>query len=125
MVDKLKTTITLEELKDILDAEILFGEDFVSMEIKTVFASDLMSDVLTFIKPESLLLTGLTNPQVVRTAEMSDIALICFVYGKQPQEGTINLAKEKNIPLLVTNLSMYDSCGRLFEKGLPHGDDRK
>lgn len=125
MTNKLKTTMTLEDLKDILDAEILFGDDFMSMEIKTVFASDLMSDVLTFIKPDSLLLTGLTNPQVVRTAEMSDIALICFVCGKQPQEGTINLAKEKEIPLLVTNLSMYDFCGRLFEKGLPRGYDPK
>ena len=125
MTNELKTTITLKELKDILDCELLFGDDFLSMEIKTVFASDLMSDVLTFVKPGSLLLTGLTNPQVVRTAEMSDIALICFVYGKRPQEVTINLAKEKNTPLLMTDLSMYESCGRLFEKGLPHGDNSK
>ena len=125
MVDNLKTTITLEELKDILDGEILFGGELLSVEIKTVFGSDLMSDVLTFIKPGSLLLTGLTNPQVVRTAEMSDIVLICFVCGKRPQEETINLAREKNIPLLMTDLSMYESCGRLFEKGLPHGDNSK
>ena len=125
MTNELKTTITLKELKDILDCELLFGDDFLSMEIKTVFASDLMSDVLTFVKPGSLLLTGLTNPQVVRTAEMSDIALICFVCGKRPQEGTIDLAREKNIPLLTTDLSMYESCGRLFEKGLPHGHNSK
>ena len=125
MTNELKTTITLEELKNILDCEILFGDDFLSMEIKTVFASDLMSDVLTFIKPDALLLTGLTNPQVVRTAEMSGIALICFVCGKRPQEGTINLARENNIPLLITDLSMYESCGRLFEKGLSHGHNSK
>ena len=125
MANKLKTTITLKELKDVLNAEVLFGNDFLSMEIKTVFSSDLMSDVLTFINPGSLLLTGLTNPQVVRTAEMSDIVLICFVCGKRPQEETIILAREKNVPILITDLSMYESCGRLFEKGLPHGDDRK
>ncbi len=125
MANKLKTTITLKELKDILNAEVLFGDDLLPMEIKTVFSSDLMSDVLTFIKPGSLLLTGLTNPQVVRTAEMSDIILICFVCGKRPQKETIILAKEKNIPILVTDLSMYESCGRLFEKGLPHGYNSK
>ena len=121
MPKKLDSIITLEQLKNILDAEILCGEDCLNMEIETVFSSDLMSDVLAFIKPASLLLTGLTNSQVVRTAEMSEISSICFVSGKHPQEDTIYLAKEKKIPILVTDLSMYESCGLLFKKGLSGG----
>jgi hypothetical protein len=67
--------------------------------------SDLMSDVLAFVKPECLLLTGLTNPQVVRTAEMADLGSVCFVRGKKPDEQTVKLAKSKKIPLLMTPLS--------------------
>jgi len=117
------TNMTLEQLKDVLNAEILCGEDLLHLQIETVFSSDLMSDVLAFVRPASLLLTGLTNPQVVRTAEMSEVSLICFVCGKCPLEATIHLAKEKKIPLLVTDLSMYESCGLLFGKGLSGGYD--
>ena len=123
MVNKFKMTITLKELKDILNAEILFGNDFLSVKIKTVFSSDLMSDVLTFVKSDSLLLTGLTNAQVVRTAEMAEIGAICFVNNKRPQEETIILAKEKKIPLLATKLFMYECCGRLHRKGLSGADE--
>lgn len=123
MPKKLAIKITLEQLKNILDAEILCGEDLLHIEIETVFSSDLMSDVLALVKPASLLLTGLTNPQVVRTAEMSEISSVCFVCGKRPQEETISLAKEKKIPLLITDLSMYESCGLLFDKGLSGGYD--
>ncbi|UCC90588.1 MAG: hypothetical protein JSW24_05580, partial [Dehalococcoidia bacterium] len=77
-----------------------------------------MSDVLAFTKPESLLLTGLTNAQVIRTAEMAEIAAVCFVRGKKPDEETIRLAKSKSIPLLVTQLPLFESCGRLYKKGL-------
>lgn len=89
--------------------------------VSACHASDLMSDVLTFRGPGSLLLTGLTNPQVIRTAEMSDFAAICFVRGKQPQPETVRLAQEKGIPLFVTRLSMYEACGRLFALGLSPG----
>jgi predicted transcriptional regulator len=84
-----------------------------------VYGSDLMSDVLAFVELDSLLLTGSTNLQVVRTAEIADVAGICIVRGKQPQEETVKLADEKKIPLLVTKLSMYESCGRLYKEGLP------
>ena len=79
---------------------------------------DLMSDVLSFIKPNSLLLTGLTNPQVIRTAEMADIKAICFIRGKKPDKETVELAKSKNIPLLLTDLPMFEACGRLYKEGL-------
>jgi predicted transcriptional regulator len=77
-----------------------------------------MSDVLAFTKAGSLLLTGLTNPQVVRTAEMADIVAICFTRGKKPDEGTIRLAKSKGLPLLTTRLPMFESCGRLYKSGV-------
>ena len=122
MSNRLRTTAKLEELKNILNAQVLWGDSLLSVEIKSVSASDLMSDVLAFVKEDSLLVTGLINQQVVRTAEMAGIAAICFVRGKVPQEETIILAKEKNIPLLATEFSMYEACGRLYKKGL-HGYD--
>ncbi len=120
MTNKLKTNVKLEDLKDILGAQVLCCDNLLSAEIKTVSASDLMSDVLAFVKEDSLLITGLINQQVVRTAEMAGIAAICFVRGKVPQDETVKLAKEKNIPLLATELSMYEACGRLHKRGL-HG----
>jgi predicted transcriptional regulator len=113
----------LEKVKDILEAEVLCGNNYLNKEIKVAYASDLMSDVLTFIKSGSLLLTGLTNAQVVRTAEMAEIGAICFVNNKRPQEETMKLANEKGIPFLATKLSMYECCGRLYKKGLPGVND--
>jgi len=110
--------MTLEEVKEILKAEVIIGTDNLDMEIKTGCGCDLMSDVLAFIKADSLLLTGLTNPQVVRTAEMADVAAICFVRGKKPDGETISLAKSKGLPLLMTQLPMFESCGRLYQNGL-------
>lgn len=89
------------------------------IEIKMGCGCDLMSDVLAFAKSNTILLTGITNPQVVRTGEMVGIKAICFVRGKMPQDETIALAKEIGIPLLKTNLPMYESCGRLYQAGLP------
>ena len=123
MTKKLKVKMELEQLKDVLRAKVLCGSDYLNREIQMAYASDLMSDVLTFVKSGSLLLTGLTNPQVVRTAEMAEIAAVCFVNGKQPQQETIKLAEEKNLPLLATKLFMYECCGRLHKKGLSGGDD--
>ena len=108
----------LAEVKEILKAEVITGSSNLQMKIKMVCGSDLMSDVLAFTKAESLLLTGLTNTQVVRTAEMADIVAICFVRGKMPAEDTIRLADSKGIPLLMTHLPMFESCGQLYKKGL-------
>jgi predicted transcriptional regulator len=108
----------LEDIRRILDASVIVGDDLLSKDVVMACGSDLMSDVLSFVKSEALLLTGLTNPQVVRTAEMADLAAICFVRGKKPGAETIDIAKVKGIPLLTTNLPMFESCGRLHREGL-------
>ena len=108
----------LEKIKEILKAEVIAGAKDLQMEIKMGCGCDLMSDVLAFIKPSSLLLTGLTNPQVIRTAEMADIKTICFVRKKKPDKETVGLAKSKNIPLLLTDLPLFEACGKLYKEGL-------
>lgn len=109
----------LKQIVDVLEAQVIVGdEQLLEKDIKVVCGSDLMSDVLSFYKPTSLLLTGLTNSQVVRTAEMADIISVCFVRGKQPQKDTIELAKEKSISIISTIYTMFESCGRLYKKGL-------
>jgi len=111
--------MTLQEIKDILDAQVIIAPQGLNMELKMACGCDLMSDVLAFIKEESLLLTGLTNLQVVRTAEMANVKALVFVRGKEPDREAIALAMAKNIPLLVTDLPMYEACGRLYQRGLP------
>ena len=110
--------MTLEEVREILEAEVLVGEERLDMEVTMACGADLLSDVLAFAKPQSLLLTGLTNPQVVRTVEIADMRALCFVRGKHPQPETLELAKEKGIPALCTFLPMYEACGRLYGHGL-------
>ena len=110
--------VTLEDVKRILEAEVIVGGELLRRDVRTACGSDLMSDVLAFVKSECLLLTGLTNPQVVRTAEMADLGSVCFVRGKRPDNQTIKLAEAKNIPLLTTPLSMFESCGRLYREGV-------
>jgi predicted transcriptional regulator len=114
----------LRRIQEILQAEVICGEEDLEKEVKTVSAADLMSDVLAFAKPYCLLLTGLTNSQVIRTAEMSDISAICFVRGKKPPEDVVELARNKGIPLLATKLSMYVSCGTLYKEGLPGSNEK-
>jgi predicted transcriptional regulator len=108
----------LKDIERILGAGVITGANLLETDIKMACGSDLMSDVLSFVKSESLLLTGLTNPQVVRTAEMADLAAICFVRGKKPDQETIKIAESKKIPLLTTPLPMFESCGRLYQEGL-------
>ncbi len=111
----------LSEIKSILGAEVLSGEnmdDLEKKEIHTACGCDLMSDVLAFVKDQSLLLTGLINSQVIRTAEMMDIAAVCFVRGKTPPEDVIKLAKEKGITVLTTAHPLYTACGKLYHEGL-------
>ena len=110
--------MTLNKVIEILKAEVLVGSDALQMEIKIGCGCDLMSDVLAFVKPGSLLLTGLTNPQSVRTAEMSDIKAICFVRGKKPGRDTIELAKKNSIPLILTPLPLFEACGKLYNAGM-------
>ena len=125
MANDPKAGTKLEDLITILDAQVLCSQDLLSVEVKSVSASDMMSDTLTFAKEDSLMVTGLNNRQVVRTAEIAGIVAICFVRGKVPEEETIMLAKEKNITLLTTKLLMFETCGRLYKKGLRGGDEAK
>jgi predicted transcriptional regulator len=110
--------LTLHEIKELLEAEVLIGEEQMEMEVKTAFVADLMSDVLAFATAGSLLITGLTNPQVVRTADVLDIAAILMGRGKRPSQETSQLAQELNIPILTTKYILFEIAGRLYTKGI-------
>ena len=114
----------LSEIKEILEAEVHTGEELLDSEVDAAFGSDLMSDVLAFVNDRVLLLTGLVNPQVVRTAEMMDISAIVFVRGKRPDDTVVALAKAKNIVILSTTHTLYVASGRLFVAGLT-GDEKE
>jgi len=113
--------VNLREIVEIVEGTLLF-DVALDIEVKCGGAADLMSDVLALAEPGSVLLTGLCNPQVVRTAEMADIAGIVFVRGKQPPPETVELARKKGIPLVATSFTMYETCGRLYHAGLPCTD---
>ncbi len=111
--------MTLQEIKEILNAQVIVAPQDPRMEVKMACGCDLMSDVLAFAKEDALLLTGLTNLQVVRTAEMANIKALVFVRGKEPSRETIALAMEKKIPIMLTDLPLYEACGQLYRSGLP------
>ena len=111
--------VTLEEVLEIVDGKVVSSTADLSAVVTMGCGADLMSDVLAFTHAGTLLMTGLTNPQVVRTAEMAGIVAIIFVRGKYPPPETIALAEEKGIPLLATRYTLYETCGRLYAAGLP------
>ena len=111
--------MTLEEVLSIIDGKIISPKTDMKIVVDTACGADLMSDVLAFTHVGTLLMTGLTNPQVVRTAEVAGIRAIVFVRGKIPPLETIALAEEKGIPLLVSKYTLYETCGRLYTAGLP------
>lgn len=113
--------MTVNDIKNYLDAKFLCLECKGGKEVHTACGADMMSDVLAFVKDQSVLLTGLCNPQVIRTAEMMDIICIVFVRGKTPDESVIELAKERGIVLLSSTHRMFTACGILYEKGLKGG----
>lgn len=113
--------MTVREIQEILSARIICGEEFADREVFSACGSDMMSDVLAYVKEQAVLLSGLINPQVVRTAEMMDMQCIVFVRGKQPDDGIIALARERDIVLMTTQHPMFASCGMLYEKGLRGG----
>ena len=114
--------MTIGDIKRILKAEYITGEEFKDKEVHTACGSDMMSDVLAFVKDQSVLLTGLANPQVIRTAEMMDIICIVFVRGKMPDENMIEMAKQAEIAILSTSVRMFTACGELYAAGLYGGD---
>jgi predicted transcriptional regulator len=112
----------LREIIRILEGKMVSDNANLDVDIPCAAGADLMSDVLAFGKPGAVLLTGLTNPQVVRTAEVADIAAIIFVRGKAPPPETIALAREKGIPLITAPYTLFEMCGRLFEHGMASCD---
>lgn len=112
--------MTVKDAMNVLGARVLVGEEHLDREVLSACGSDMMSDVLAFSKDHSILLTGLCNPQVIRTAEMLDIVCIIFVRGKKPDELTLKMAKERDLIVLGTGHRMFSACGMLYEAGL-HG----
>ncbi len=113
--------MTVNDVKEILDARVLTGEELMDQEVRSACGSDMMSDVLAFSKDHSILLTGLCNPQVIRTAEMLDIVCLVFVRGKVPDDSVIQMAKERGLAVLSTGHRMFSSCGMLYAAGLGGG----
>ena len=114
--------MTVEGVKDALNAKLIIGEGLLGQEVSAACGADMMSDVLAYVKDQAVLLTGLCNSQVIRTAEMMDIICVIFVRGKQPNEEMIRLAKTRGIVLLKTEYTMFSACGILHGKGLCGGD---
>ena len=108
----------ISDIASILEAKVLAGEDMLDHVIDTACGADLMSDVLAFAKERAALLTGLLNPQVIRTADMMDSRCVVFVRGKVPDEAMIELAKDRGIALLATKYCMFSACGKLYSAGL-------
>ena len=108
----------ISQIQELLEAEVLCGGDQLDKEVFSACGSDMMSDVLAYVKDQAVLLTGLVNLQVVRTAEMMDMVCIVFVRSKIPTEEMITLAKEHGMILLKTRKRMYEACGKLYAAGL-------
>ncbi len=111
-------SMNAEELIAIIDGKLMNPDADLTREIKGGCGADLMSDVLASIQPEAVLLTGLCNPQVVRTAQMADVSAIVLVRGKLPPRETIDLANRERIPLITSPFGMFELCGRLYQNGL-------
>lgn len=115
--------MNLEEISRILKCEVLVGEHLEDVEAEGICAADLMSDVLAFTKPGTVLLTGLSNVQSVITTHVAEVAAVVYVRGKKPDADALKLAGQKDIPLLTSPLSMYEACGRLWQEGLSVGSE--
>ncbi len=108
----------LTEVRDVLAAEVLCGEDALTQEVRSACGSDFMSDVLAYVKDQGVLLTGLVNPQVIRTADMMDMKCVVFVRGKRPDEEVVALARDRGIVVMTSRERMYPACGKLYLAGL-------
>lgn len=109
----------LSEVAEALEAKVLLGDDLLEREVGAAGAADMVSDVLFFGRPGMLLLTGLTKASVVRAAQVADLSAIVFVRGKRPDGEAVELARDLGLPVMLTSHSLYDSCGRLYARGLP------
>lgn len=114
--------IYVKDMIKLLDARVVYSTDIEGKQVNSVCGSDMMSDVLAYVKDSSVLLTGLCNPQTIRTAEMMDMVCIVFVRDKQPDETMIELAKERGISIFTTAHTMFTACGKLYSAGLGGGN---
>ena len=112
-------------IRELLNAEVVCGEDLLDREVYSACGSDMMSDVLAYVKDQAVLLTGLVNPQVVRTADMMDKVCIVFVRSKSPTEEMIALARESGMVLMKSKKRMYEACGKLYANGLVGNGESK
>lgn len=108
----------LSKIKDILKAQVLWGENLLDVEVKNACGADLMSDILADTKTNAVLLTGLTHRQLIQTASMTEFAAVIFVRGKMPSDDVIELAKQQKLPLLRTQYPLFETCGMLYQAGL-------
>ena len=108
----------ISQISELLNAKVLCCEDLLDSEVCSACGSDMMSDVLAFVKNQAVLLTGLVNPQVIRTAEMMDMHCVVFVRGKEPSDEMLSLAKDCEIVVMTTVLRMFEACGKLYTHGL-------
>ena len=108
----------ISKMQELLNAKVLCGEEYLGRHVYSAFGCDLMSDVLAYVNEEAVLLTGLVNPQVIRTALMMDMNCIVFVRSKKPSEEMISLAKEHEIVMMSTDKTLYIACGELYANGL-------
>ena len=111
-------SMKISKVAELLEARICAGEEYLDDEVHSACGSDLMSDVLAYVKNQAVLLTGLVNPQVIRTAEMMDMKCIVFVRSKVPSEAMLELAKDCGIAVMATNKRLYEACGILYSNGL-------
>lgn len=108
----------ISNIKELLNAQVICGEDMLDRDVFSACGSDMMSDVLAYVKDQAVLLTGLVNSQVIRTAEMMDMVCIVFVRSKQPTQEMIEMAKESDMVVLTTDMRLYEACGQLYINGL-------
>lgn len=116
--------MTIRDAVETIDGTYFCGTELGEIEVRSACGADLMSDVMAFVKDQVLLLTGLVNAQVIRTAELLDIKVVVFVRGKHPTADMVDMAKDRGIALIGTKLSMFVACGRLYEAGLKNGGTR-
>ena len=106
------------EIQSLLGAKLLCGEENLQNDVYSACCSDMMSDVLAYVKDQGVLLTGLINPQVIRTASMMDMVCIVFVRDKSPTDEMVELARECGIAVMCSSLRAYEACGLLYQAGL-------
>jgi predicted transcriptional regulator len=110
--------MTLHEISDLLQCEVLTPGDGLEVDVTEVVASDGMSEILAFARSQELMVTGLTNIQSIRTADVAGVSAVVYCRGKLPEKNVIEFARQKRIPVLVTKMGMFDICGVLYERGL-------